>query len=227
MNRFPMFRFAVFALALGSAAVAVETAAGDDKGGYEKGTITPDAAVAHRYLLQGTDAGYRFSNCGDFTNGQAVEYRVKENKVYIRRDGDKDSKCPIEATMMVNTSYKPITYVKGTILGFGVRRDVRIGGGGGGGNGTPGSPVTSYTRHAKVYELRGADFVYEVDYCGAFQSGKFSPGQEVEYRVDGDRLYIRHDGDKEYSCQLEGQRLPDDAKPAAAAAAAAAPSSQR
>ncbi|HLX83712.1 MAG TPA: hypothetical protein VKR59_07430 [Terriglobales bacterium] len=232
MNRFAIFRFAVFALALGSAAVTM-------------------AATPHRYLLQGTNAGYRFSNCGDFTDGQAVDYRVKDDKIYIRRDGDKDSKCSIEATMMGNNSSdtaagkddkggyakgtvtlytdKPITYQKGTILGFGTRRDTFVGGGGGGGNGTPGTPVSSWTRHAKVYELRGADFVYEVDYCGAFQSGNFSPGQEVEFRVGSGRLYIRHDGNKEYSCQLEGQRLPDDAKPAAPAAPApaAAPSAQR
>lgn len=34
-------------------------------------------------------------------------------------------------------------------------------------------------------------------------------GQVVQFRVDSDddRLYVRHDGSKEYSCQLEGTRL--------------------
>jgi hypothetical protein len=84
--------------------------------------------------------------------------------------------------------------------------------------------VNSWTRHAKVYELRGPDLIYQVDYCGAFQAGQFSPGQEVEYRLDEKegRLYIRHDVRKAYSCQLEGTRLPDNAAPPAPAAGSGA-----
>jgi hypothetical protein len=64
-----------------------------------------------------------------------------------------------------------------------------------------------------VYELKASDFIYKIDYCGSFQAGQFSPGQVLEFRVNEDegRLYVRHDGDKEYSCQLEGKRLPDAA----------------
>ena len=47
---------------------------------------------------------------------------------------------------------------------------------------------------------------------GAFQAGNFAPGQTVEYRVDEQRLYIRHE-DKEYRCQIEGTLKPEDAKP--------------
>jgi hypothetical protein len=43
-----------------------------------------------------------------------------------------------------------------------------------------------------------------VDYCGAFQAGKFETGQAVDYRVDGERLYIRRDDGKEYKCKIEG-----------------------
>ncbi len=86
-------------------------------------------------------------------------------------------------------------------------------GGSGGGYGTPGAPVNSSTRRIKVYELVGADLVYQIDNCGAFQSGKFAPGESVEYRVDGERLYIRHDGDKEYKCKIEGTRKADAVKP--------------
>jgi len=39
-----------------------------------------------------------------------------------------------------------------------------------------------------------------------FQSGKFDAGQSVDYRVDGERLYILHDNDKEYKCKIEGTR---------------------
>jgi hypothetical protein len=62
-----------------------------------------------------------------------------------------------------------------------------------------------------------------VDYCGAFQAGQFTPGQVVEFRVSAGegRLYIRHEANKEYSCQLEGTRKPD-ALPGAAVQTAAA-----
>jgi len=63
-----------------------------------------------------------------------------------------------------------------------------------------------------VYELNGADFVYKVDYCGAFQSGKFDIGQVVEYRVDGERLYIRREDGKEYKCKIEGTKAVKGAK---------------
>jgi heat shock protein HspQ len=67
--------------------------------------------------------------------------------------------------------------------------------------------------------LRGTSLVYQVDYCGAFQAGKFTVGQVVDYRVDHERLYILHDIDKEYSCQLEGTWAVEGAKTAAPAAA--------
>jgi len=46
--------------------------------------------------------------------------------------------------------------------------------------------------------------IYEITYCGSFQAGQFRAGQVVEFHVEGDRLYIRHDNDKEYDCQMVG-----------------------
>ena len=99
----------------------------------------------------------------------------------------------------------PHTYVKGVITGYESRLD------------TWNMGSDSNKRREKVYELKGDDMVYKVGYCGAFQAGKFTPGQSVEYRVEGERLYILHD--KEYGCKIEGRKIEgsktrDDAKPA-------------
>jgi hypothetical protein len=71
------------------------------------------------------------------------------------------------------------------------------------------SPFSMSNRRAKVkvYELKGSDLVYKVDYCGAFQAGQFDVGQPVDYRVDGDRLYIRRADNKEYKCKIEGTKV--------------------
>jgi hypothetical protein len=98
------------------------------------------------------------------------------------------------------------TYQKGTITGWNIRVDSNTSGG------TGNSPVSTINRRAKVYELKGSGLVYKVDYCGAFQAGKFDIGQTVDYRVDGDRLYIRRAADKEYKCKIEGTKAADGAK---------------
>jgi hypothetical protein len=95
------------------------------------------------------------------------------------------------------------TYLKGTVMGWDIRVDTNYSGNG-----------SMTNRRAKVYQLKGSDFVYKIDYCGAFQAGKFGIGQAVEYRVDGERLYIRHE-DKEYKCKIEGTKAADDAKTSA------------
>jgi len=79
------------------------------------------------------------------------------------------------------------TYQKGTITGYEQR-------------------LLNKNRKTRVYELKGTDHIYQVDRCGAFQAGKFEAGQSVDYRVSGDRLYILHDGDKEYGCKIEGEK---------------------
>ena len=95
-------------------------------------------------------------------------------------------------TIVAGKDKTPPTYQKGTITGWDKRTDIRANL-----NGTT-------TRNKKVYALKGTDLVYQVDYCGAFQAGKFETGQVVDYRVDGERLYIRRDDGKEYKCKIEG-----------------------
>ncbi|MCU1303992.1 MAG: hypothetical protein JWQ87_4276 [Candidatus Sulfotelmatobacter sp.] len=100
----------------------------------------------------------------------------------------------------------PPTYQKGTIKSWDIRVDSDTSGGGGS------TPVTTTKRRAKVYELNGADLIYKIDYCGAFQAGKFDIGQVVEYRVDGERLYIRREEGKEYKCKIEATKAAKSAK---------------
>jgi len=114
------------------------------------------------------------------------------------------------ATIAVAADKTPPTYQKGTITGWDKRTDIR--------SGAKGETVT---RNKKVYELKGADLVYQVDYCGAFQAGKFTAGQAVDYRVDGERLYIRRDDGKEYKCKIEGTKATEGAKTDAPSAAPA------
>ena len=199
-----------------------------DNAAYQKGTFTVTTASGHKsYNLKAGLKIYQISSCGDFQDGQEVEFVVKDDKIYIAREGAKDYKCSIESTTESADPNSPPTsagayaptYLKGTILGFSLRRDIHVSGGAGG--------VGSSARKAKVYELQGPDLIYQVDYCGAFQAGQFQPGQVVEFRVDngGGRLYIRHDADKEYSCQLEGTRKPDALSTEATQSAAASPAS--
>ena len=110
------------------------------------------------------------------------------------------------AAVTVADDKLPNGYQRGTITGYNIRIDSNTSGGGS-------LPTTTDKRRAKVYELKGPDLVYQVDYCGAFQAGKFDPGQTVDYRVDGERLYIRHDGGKEYNCKIEGKKAAEGTKP--------------
>lgn len=177
---------------------------------YQKGTITKQSdgiAGTAAYLIDGGSTKFAIERCSKFRSGQVVEFRTEGDQAYIRGENGGESKCNILST-----------YLKGTILGYAIRRDESVSG--------VGSSVSSSTRHAKVYELRGSDLIYQIDYCGAFQAGKFSAGQEVEFRVDEKegRLYILHDVAKEYSCQLEGSHLPDGG--ARSAAASGTPASE-
>lgn len=215
--------FTVFLAILFSAGVLAA-----DNSAYQKGIVAVTTTSGHKsYYLKAGLKIYQISSCGDFQDGQEVQFLLKDDKVYIPHEGAKDYKCSIISTTesadpnappTAGGAYVP-TYLKGTILGFSMRRDIHVSGGAGG--------VGSSARKAKVYELQGPDLIYQVDYCGAFQAGQFQPGQAVEFRVDsgGGRLYIRHDVDKEYSCQLEGTRKPDAPATAAIQPAAASPAS--
>ena len=220
--------------------IAILLAAGviaADGPAYQKGILTIANNTRHKsYNLQAGDKIYQINNCGDFQSGKEVEFILKDDKIYIAHQGEKDYKCSIESTTASSDPNSPPTpndssgpvYMKGTILGYSTRRDTHVSGGGGNPGG-PVLPIGSSTRKAKVYELQGPELIYQVDYCGSFQAGQFTPGQEVEFRVDkGEgRLYIRHDGNKEYGCQLEGTRKLDTQPGASPAASATAPSTAR
>jgi len=215
MSVFKVSRVAFFVLLLTTLSIVASP-----QETYQKGTIRKGDPAGQSCDLINGNKGYQIGNCGEFHGGQPVDYRVKDKKAYIRHEGGQESKCPITAELSgildpAAPTTQPLKYQKGTIEGFETRRDTSIFGGGGGGNGTPSSPVNSRTRIAKVYRLRGPDMIYKVDYCGAFQAGQFTPGQEVEYHAAGNRLYIRHDNDKEYSCQIEGTERPENARVAA------------
>jgi hypothetical protein len=110
------------------------------------------------------------------------------------------------AATIAAAAQPPHTYQKGTVKAWDIRVDSDTSGG------TGATPVTTTRRRAKVYELEGADLVYKIDYCGAFQAGKFNIGQVVDYQVDGERLYIRREDGKEYKCKIEGTKAAKGAK---------------
>jgi len=215
MGSWNAFRAALIVLLLTTIAIADDTPAT----GYQKGTIKQDFSATHKsYELMSGDTGYEISNCGDFQNGQVVDYRVKETKVYIRRDDGKEYRCTIEATLERPESSPDadsagaIQYQKGTIEGYEVRYLTSEGSLGG-------------VRKVKAFDLRGPDSLYEIAFCGSFSAGQFTAGQVVEYHVSGDRLSIRHDNNKEWSCQIVAKVKPEEAKPAEESAQSAASSS--
>lgn len=195
---------------LGSLFIAIFISAGlsavaQTTPGYQQGTIQPGD---HGFQIVGQGRQVGIGTCGKFQSGQSVEFRVDRNKVFVRADGKEYTCFLIERTTSSQPSSQTaappaLGYESGEILGYAVRRDT----------------VEKNTRAAKVYELRGANLLYLIDYCGSFQAGRFSPGQQIQFRVDADddRLYVQHDGDKEYGCQLEGMRLLSSAEPAISA----------
>jgi hypothetical protein len=69
------------------------------------------------------------------------------------------------------------TYQQGTITGWSTQHfsaTVPMGGG-----------VMPVPRHKKFYELKGAGITYQIDDCGSFGAG-----QAVDYRVQGNKVYI-------------------------------------
>jgi hypothetical protein len=106
MNPSSILRTALFILLMAT------MAAGKDKTPptYQKGTITgwstknynpniTNWAGKHKfYELKGAGLLYQINDCGDFQTGLAVDYRVSDNKLYIRRDDGKEYKCKIDGT---------------------------------------------------------------------------------------------------------------------------------
>jgi hypothetical protein len=105
------------------------------------------------------------------------------------------------AAIAAGTDKTPPTYKKGTITGWDTRVDTYSSGNGG-----------TTRRRVKVYELKDAGMIYEIDKCGAFQAGQFVAGQTVDYRLEGTRIYIRREDGKEYKCKMDGARTVDGAK---------------
>ena len=184
---------------------------------YQQATIISISGNPASCELQGIGMHKQISNCGDFRIGQSVDYRVKGDKVYIRRENGKEYKCNILGTIVTGSrdEARP-TYQQGTIKGWDRRTDIMWVG------------RQTFPRDVTVYELQGVAQVYLIDYCGAFQAGKFSLGQIVNYRVDEAdkddmRLYIRRDDGKEYNCKIEGKRILEGAKTDAPSAATSVP----
>ena len=196
-------------------------AAAQTSPGYRQGTITKSDPEARKaYFLKGAEALYQIKNCGDFQIGQALDYRVENFTVYIRREGGgKDYKCTVGSIDSggngVDTPQPP-KYQQGTILGYDIRRDTNVFGSSGA-NGA----VSTGTRKTKVYQLKTANRLYKVDSCGDFAA--FEVGQVVDFRlgpgIDGQRLYVRHDGGKEFNCKIDGVSTIEDPKANAAPAA--------
>jgi len=176
---------------------------------YQKGSIAiiPSSKNA-TCKLQTQEGAYQISKCQDLHDGEAVEYRVQEQTVFIRTSDAKELKRRIEATeLKSDPNYKPIVWLKGTIQGYSVQKEFSAY------HGAQSGFSAVFGKKVKVYELHGAEADYLIDHCGSFQAGTFAPGQEVEYRLDGERLNIRHDGNQEYACQIEGRGLPNAPKP--------------
>src|SRR5258708_1172061 len=81
----------VFTLCLAILLSAAVVAA--DNPAYQKGTLTVTTASGHKsYNSKARLKVYQIGNCGDFQNGQEVEFLVKEDKIYIAHEGAKDYK---------------------------------------------------------------------------------------------------------------------------------------
>jgi hypothetical protein len=202
-------------------ALAATMAAAQSSPGYRQGRITKSDPDAHKvYFLKGAEAVYQIKNCGEFQIGRAVDYRVDGFTIYIRREGGgKDYKCAvgrIDSDVTSPDIPPPPKYQQGTVLGYDIRRDTNVFGSGGA-NGT----VYTGTHQVKVYQLKAATLLYKVDSCGDF--GAFQVGQVVDFRlgpgIDGQRLYVRYEGGKEFNCKIAGVSAIEDPRPSAAPAA--------
>lgn len=215
MNLLTISRTAFFIFLM----AAIATGADKTPPTYQQATIISISSNRASCELQGIRMHMQISNCGDFRTGQSVDYRVNGDKVYIRRENGKEYKCSIIGTLVSSSpdEVQP-TYQQGTIKGWEWRTDIIWVGPNG----------QTVPRDKTVYELKGVDQVYLIDYCGAFQAGKFSLGQVVTYRVDEAdkddmRLHIRRDEGKEHNCKIEGKRTLEGAKTVSPAAATAVP----
>lgn len=203
MNPFKISRIALLIFL----STTIATVAGKTPPTYQKGTISNISGNPLSCELEGIGIHKQINNCRDFQSGQSVDYRVKGDNVFIRRENGKEYKCGLVGTILDNAGDAQLTYKQGTIKGWEKGTDMIWVGPNG----------ETVPRDKTVYELKGADMLYLIDYCGAFQAGKFSLGQIVNYRVDLSdqndlRLYIAHDIGQEYKCKIEGQKIFEQSK---------------
>ena len=71
----------------------------------------------------------------------------------------------LTAALATASDKAPPTYQNGSVQGWDVRVDTDYSGGG--------------SRRAKVYELRGSDLVYKIDYCGASRQENSGSGRPL------------------------------------------------
>ena len=65
--------------------------------------------------------------------------------------------------------------------------------------------LTRVSDTRKSYELKGPGTDKYFSNCGDFQTG-----QVVDYRVEGEKVYIRGENGKEYKCRVMGTSLASD-----------------
>jgi len=73
----------------------------------------------------------------------------------------------LTAAVATASDKAPPTYQNGSVQGWDIRVDTNYSGNG------------SMSRRAKVYELRGSDLVYRIDFCGAFQAENSASGRPL------------------------------------------------
>src|SRR6266567_799086 len=112
MNPWTISRTAIFIFLMTTMAAGAEKTPPT----YQKGTILNISSDHASCELEGIGIRKLISNCGNFQSGQPVDYRLKGDRVYIRREGGKEYKCSIEGTIE-NVADKT-SYQQGTIKGW-------------------------------------------------------------------------------------------------------------
>jgi hypothetical protein len=187
MNR-ALFSCAAGLYLLGS--VLLPCAAAQAPHNYEKGTVTETVSGKSKgYDLKAPNGVYQISHCGDLQSGQSVDFRADEDNVYILRDGGKEYRCSIKATIG-NANETPHAYQHGTISGWGnVYRYWT-------------DPRPAIPSRERYFTLRGPDAAYHILNCGSF-----AIGQSVDYRVDGEKAYIDLKNGQESQCEIDSVEM--------------------
>jgi hypothetical protein len=114
-------RNAVLFILLSATALFAETTSG-----YQKATVTKQAGATTLYEFGGTADRVLVKPCGQLQAGQSIEFRVAGDKAYVRRESGGEYKCTITMRVVSVDANASPTYQKGTILGYGIRRDINV-----------------------------------------------------------------------------------------------------